>query len=123
MPNDAGSAPEQSRLASDDSEPWQIDRCSLANDGPVDPTLLALESTQNQSLSWVAKESRQPCCECPSQTEEEEESVDSPPTGAGVEPPRSGDTSEFLPACEDTLELWCCRRTPRPTTPRADTKC
>ena len=109
-----GPPSKQSRLASDGLELWQIDRCSLANDGPVDPPFPALGSTWNQSLRWVARESRQPRFECPSQTEEEEESVDSLPTRAGVEPPRSGDASEFLPACEHTPELWCCRRTPRP---------
>ena len=43
-----------------------------------------------------SRESRQPLCECPSQTGAEEESVDPPPTRAGVEPPCSaGDASEF----------------------------
>ena len=121
-PTTLGPPSKQSRLASDDSELWQTDRCSLANDEPVDPPHPELGSNRNRSLCWVVRESQQPRCECPSQTEAEEESVDFPPTGAGVEPPRSGDASEFLPACEYMPELWCCRRTPRPTTLLADTE-
>ena len=106
---------EQSRLASEDSEPWQIDRSSLANDGPVLPPLLALGSTRNRTRRWVVGERRQPHCECRRQTEEED-SIDLPATRAGVEPPLSGDMSEFLSAWEQTPEVMGCRRTLRPTT-------
>ena len=46
---------EQSRLSSDYSEPWQIDRSSLANDEPVDPLLLAPGSIRNRSPRWDAR--------------------------------------------------------------------
>ena len=89
-PTTLGRTLEQSRPASDGSKTWQKDRWSLANDESADPPHPVLESTRNQSPR-CAESVGNHIVGAHHKLGQKNNLLSLLPTGAGVEPPRSGD--------------------------------